>query len=434
MYVIIDIETTGGNKHSGKITEIAAILFDGGRVVDRFVTLVNPEQPIDRYVSKLTGITDEMVADAPVFADIADALNRFTANAIFVAHNVNFDYPFVREEFRRIGREFSRRRLCTVRMSRRAFPDLPSYSLDRITKELSIDFNGHHRAEADAMATVRLFEKIIEKQSRTGLFDLQFDVKQLSGLKSPLIDEALFNSIPDDAGIYYFFDRDDRLLFAKGTAHLLTDITEKMVRRDSANDRKLLESLYRVDWSETGSALSAKLLEAHTVLKDNPEYNRGRIGMNARFGLYFSPGEPMATLLLKKRRAGESDTPLMVFPSYHEGMGYLRNRVTNLGFGTVEEGENRNPSKVVMSSDQIERFLPDGNYVVVDEGRRAGERTLIAVTDGILRGFVHRDLDLPAERGVIEDLDYNFDVFPELQMVLAKFIAKNRYDNIIDIS
>ncbi len=326
MYVIIDIETTGGNKHSGKITEIAAILFDGGQVVDRFVTLVNPEQPIDRYVSKLTGITDEMVADAPLFADIADALDRFTANAIFVAHNVNFDYPFIREEFRRIGRDFSRRRLCTVRMSRRTFPDLPSYSLDRIARELSIDFNGHHRAEADAMATVRLFEKIIEKQSQTGLFDLQFDVKQLSDLNSPLIDEALFNSIPDDAGIYYFFDQEDRLLYTKGTAHLLTDITEKLLRRDSANDRNLIQSLYRVDWSETGSPLSAKLLEAHTVLKDNPEYNRGRIGMNARFGLYVSPGEPTTTLLLKKRRTGEQDKPIMVFPSYHEGLGYLKNR------------------------------------------------------------------------------------------------------------
>src|SRR5690554_4200204 len=179
MYVVVDIETTGGNKHSGKITEIAAILYDGTKVVDRFVTLVNPERPIDKFVSRLTGITDAMVADAPLFEEIADEFDRFTANAIFMAHNVNFDYPFIREEYRRIGKDYSRRRLCTVRLSRRTFPDLPSYSLDKITGELSLHFNGHHRAEADAMATVKLFEKILEKHSQTGLFDVNFGVSEI---------------------------------------------------------------------------------------------------------------------------------------------------------------------------------------------------------------------------------------------------------------
>ena len=345
MYVVVDIETTGGNKHSGKITEIAAIRYDGSKVTGRFVSLVNPEQPIDKYVSRLTGITDKMVSAAPLFADIAEELDRFTANAIFVAHNVNFDYPFLREEFRRIGRDFTRKKLCTVQLSRRAFPDLPSYSLDRVTKELSLDFNGHRRAEADAMATVRLFEKILEKHSLTGLFDLNFGVREVTDIDSPYINADFFKSTPDEAGVYKLFDREDRLLYTKGAPHLLTDLMEKLLRRDTESDRKLLKSVYRVDWTETGSVLGAKLIEAQTVLKENPEFNRGRIGMNARFGLYLSPDDPEGTLLFKKRGSRDVEVPIMVFPSFHEGLKFLSERTQELGFGQVPPLTRSDPAR-----------------------------------------------------------------------------------------
>lgn len=433
MYVVVDIETTGGNKHSGKITEIAAILYDGTKVVDRFVTLVNPERPIDKFVSRLTGITDAMVADAPLFEEIADDFDRFTANAIFVAHNVNFDYPFIREEYRRIGKDYSRRRLCTVRLSRRTFPDLPSYSLDKITGELSLHFNGHHRAEADAMATVRLFEKILEKHSQTGLFDVNFGVSEIRDIDSPYLDREFFKSTPDDAGIYNIYDREDRLIYTKGSAHILTDLMERLLRRDTESDRKLQKLAYRVDWMETGSVVGAKLMEANSVLKDNPEFNRGRLGMNARYGLFASDEEPEGTLLFKKRTSREVHPPIMVFPSYKEGHEFFVKRIAELGFGHFREGGRNQPLRLSMSIEEWERFLPDGNYLVLDEGRRSTEASMLFVKDGVPTGLDHGDVNGDPASLSMNFPKYPFGAYPELQMILAKYIAKKRYDRIVQL-
>lgn len=430
MYVIIDIETTGGNRRNGRITEIAAFLHDGGKVVDKFVSLINPEQPIDSYVSRLTGITDDLVADAPLFADIADDLDAFTANATFVAHNVNFDYPFVREEFRRLGKNYSRRRLCTVRLARQAFPDLPSYSLNKITHQLSIELNGHHRAESDAFATVKLFEKIVEKHSAVGLFDFQFGVKELARIGSPLIDEAVLNSIPDDAGVYRFYDRDDRLLLVKGAAHLLTEVTDRLGRNDSANDRALLAALHRIDWDETGSTVLAKIIEADTVLTHDPEYNRGRIGANARFGLYADIGDDKAVLTVKKHR--KNGDALMVFPSFYEALHFVEQKAEKLGLRVVKSSDKRVPPSLEAPVEMLDRIIPSDSFLVVDEGRQPDERSLIAVDEGGVAGYSHRDA-ANLEFVDVQDMDHPLSGRPELRMILAKFIAKNRYDRIISV-
>ncbi|MCA1762130.1 MAG: hypothetical protein LC664_03920 [Flavobacteriales bacterium] len=215
MYVIIDIETTGGSKKSGRITEIAAYKHDGNRVVDKLSTLVNPEIPIPPFITNLTGISNAMVGDAPTFEEIADDLSRFTANAIFVAHNVNFDYGFIREAYRGLGKEFSRKRLCTVKLSRACFPGLPSYSLGKLTDQLNISLQGAHRAEADARATTDLFELILDKQSSKGLFDANFGIDDLDKMPSPHINKEFLQSIPDDSGIYKFYNRNEELIYVK---------------------------------------------------------------------------------------------------------------------------------------------------------------------------------------------------------------------------
>ncbi len=132
IYSIIDIETTGGKAIKDRITEIAIVLFDGKKVIDRFETLINPECYIPYGITELTGITQDMVADAPRFYEVGKKIVEMTASTIFVAHNVRFDYGFIREEFRRLGFSFSRKQLCTVRLSRKAFPGLPSYSLGNL--------------------------------------------------------------------------------------------------------------------------------------------------------------------------------------------------------------------------------------------------------------------------------------------------------------
>lgn len=157
MYAIIDVETTGGVARYERITEIAIVLHDGERVIDTFSTLLNPEKSIPWQITQITGITDEMVVNAPKFFEVAKQIVQLTEGKIFVAHNVNFDYSFVREEFARLGYEFQRRQLCTVRLSRKVFPGLASYSLSNLKKHFHIHAEKSHRALDDTLATTRLF-------------------------------------------------------------------------------------------------------------------------------------------------------------------------------------------------------------------------------------------------------------------------------------
>lgn len=177
MYAIIDIETTGTTYKNGKITEIAIYVHDGFRIIDSFTTLINPECHISDFITRLTGISNEMVRTAPRFYEVAKKIVEMTHDCIFVAHNVNFDYRFIQEEFSQLGYDFQRKTLCTVRMGRKYLPGHRSYSLGKICDELGICINGRHRAAGDALATVKLFEIILEKKA---LKEAKIDPNQLS--------------------------------------------------------------------------------------------------------------------------------------------------------------------------------------------------------------------------------------------------------------
>ncbi len=161
MYCIVDVETTGGVKGPSRLTEIALIRHDGHQIVDEFQTLLNPGHPIPPFISQLTRITDEMVADAPTFDQVANRVHEITEGAIFVAHNVQFDFGFLQKEMNWVEREFLRRTLCTVRLSRKLIPGQPSYSLGKLCRSLNIPLQGRHRAYGDAAATVKLFEMLL---------------------------------------------------------------------------------------------------------------------------------------------------------------------------------------------------------------------------------------------------------------------------------
>lgn len=169
MYTIIDIETTGTGAKAGKITEIALFVHNGQEIVDSFTTLINPECHIPYFITKLTGIDDEMVKDAPRFYEVAKKIIELTAGNVFVAHNVGFDYKFIQEEFNRLGYEYKRKTMCTVKLGRKYLPGHASYSLGKICNDLNIIIDGRHRAAGDALATVKLFELILEKHIVSGM-------------------------------------------------------------------------------------------------------------------------------------------------------------------------------------------------------------------------------------------------------------------------
>lgn len=163
MFAIIDIETTGNSCKYGYITEIAIYQHNGSKITGSFSTLVNPEVDIPYHITKLTGIDNQMIKNAPRFFEIAKQVVELTAGRTFVAHNVHFDYSFIKEEFNRLEYNYNRKTLCTVQLARKFLPGFPSYSLGNLCKNLEIEINGRHRAAGDALATVKLFELILRQ-------------------------------------------------------------------------------------------------------------------------------------------------------------------------------------------------------------------------------------------------------------------------------
>lgn len=429
MYVIVDIETTGGNKNTGRITEIAAIKHDGVKTVDTFETLINPERPIPDFIRRLTGISDQMVADAPTFAEIAGKFDRFTANTIFIAHNVNFDYRFIREEFRKIGLDFNRRKMCTVQLSRKAFPGLPSYSLGKITKELSISLDGHHRAGVDAKATTKLFEKIILKESQKDLFDLNFGKPDFANIDSPLIDEELIDSIPDESGVFRFYNEEDEVLYVKRSQHMLTDVCKKLTETESKSGQELLKQLYRIDWSPLGSDLLSQLDEAYEVLVNKPQFNAGKFSIKPRFAAYLVTEPNSAKLTLEKLMKGEKAE--LFFTSFFEGLDYFKelSDSTNIELTYVKNGKHNTPTLDLTEAlgSEGKSIFPESEYIILDEGRSASENSVVHVRGTHVIGYGFIDRELHSGNLNEADLIKTFDPFPELELVIRKYTEKGRY-------
>lgn len=163
MYAVVDIETSGGRAQIDKITEIAIYIHDGERIVDEFSTLINPEAYIPPFITQLTGITNAMVANSPKFFEVAKKIVQLTEGCLFVAHNAQFDYKFIQSEFKRLGYDYQRQTLCTVKMSRKIIPGMGSYSLGNLCQNLGITINNRHSAAGDALVTTQLLELLLER-------------------------------------------------------------------------------------------------------------------------------------------------------------------------------------------------------------------------------------------------------------------------------
>ena len=179
MYAILDIETTGGKYNEEGVTEIAIYRHNGFKVVDQFISLVNPEQEIQPYVQKLTGINNKMLRNAPRFFEIAKRIIEITKDCIIVAHNADFDYRILRKEFESLGYNFKKDSICTVTLSKHLLPEMESYKLGNLVRSLGIPLTNRHRAQGDAFATVKLFELLLEKDSSKAI--LKSQIKALNG-------------------------------------------------------------------------------------------------------------------------------------------------------------------------------------------------------------------------------------------------------------
>ncbi|OIQ28490.1 MAG: DNA polymerase III subunit epsilon [Bacteroidetes bacterium MedPE-SWsnd-G2] len=269
MYSIIDIETTGpGNK----ITEISIFNYDGNQIVDEFTSLVNPQIPIPNFITALTGIDDDMVADAPLFSGISDRVSAMTEASIFVAHNVNFDYNIIKSEFKALNQVFNRKKLCTIRLARKLMPGYPSYSLGKLCKQLDIEIVGRHRAKGDAQATVVLFEMLLNTPDSETVFTQFLKRNSKEATLPSALPKAVFEALPEAAGIYKFKNKKGKIIYVGKAKNIkkrvlshFYDTTEK--------EMNLCRETADIDFEPSGSELVALLMEDAAIKHHYPQYN-----------------------------------------------------------------------------------------------------------------------------------------------------------------
>lgn len=270
LYVILDIETTGGKFNEEGITEIAIYKFDGHTVVDQFISLVNPEKEIQKFVIQLTGINNKMLQNAPKFYEVAKRIIEITKDCTLVAHNSAFDYRILSTEFDRLGYDFNRNTLCTVELSQKLILDQPSYSLGKLTKALGIPMTDRHRASGDALATVQLFKLLLEKD--IGKTIIQNSVKYHDRRIEKERLQKLLDAVPKELGLFYIHDADGKVIYIGRGKNAKSEVN-KLFLKQTRRALKIQDRAISITFEKTGNDLLTRLkyyIELETL---SPKYN-----------------------------------------------------------------------------------------------------------------------------------------------------------------
>ncbi len=275
LFAVVDVETTGGGMAGNRLTEICVVLLRGSEIIAKYSTLINPEIHIPAYITALTGIDKKLVADAPKFHEVAQNIEALTRGAIFVAHNVNFDYNVLRQEFKELGFEFTRKKLCTVRLSRKLIPGLTSYSLGRLCDSINIPLINRHRAEGDTDSTVILFQRLLCLDTGWEVIRSFLHAHSKEATLPPHISSEQIRDLPESPGIYLFKDKQHKVIYAGKAINIrkrvLSHFYDKMTK-----EYQLGQETYFIDHETTGNELMALLLEAEHIRRYYPKYNRAQ--------------------------------------------------------------------------------------------------------------------------------------------------------------
>jgi DNA polymerase-3 subunit epsilon len=313
MYAIVDIETTGGSAAYHKITEICIVLHDGEKVVKEFHSLINPERNIPLSIAMLTGITNEMVEDAPRFCEVAKEIYTITENAVFVAHNVNFDFSFLKKEFEELGGEFNRKKLCTVRLSRKLLPGLRSYSLGNLCESVGIMISDRHRAHGDARATAELFSMLLDIDTDHTFIKHSLKKNSKETTLPPNIAKEAYDVLPEKTGVYFFHDHHGKIIYVGKAKNIKERVCGHFSGNTHTKTRLLfLNNIYNVTCQVTGSELIALLVENEAIKKHYPRYNRTNKSFHLNVG-YYTYEDQNGYLRLAISKCGKRDKPLLTF-------------------------------------------------------------------------------------------------------------------------
>ncbi|UQD56836.1 exonuclease domain-containing protein [Flavobacterium sp. K5-23] len=412
MYAILDIETTGGQFNEEGITEIAIYKFDGHEVVDQFISLVNPEIPIQPFVVKLTGINNAMLTSAPKFFEVAKRIIEMTNDCVLVAHNADFDYRILRTEFRRLGYDFCQKTLCTVELSKKLLPEQTSHSLGKLVRALGIPMADRHRASGDAMATVKLFKMLLDKDlEKVIVTDL---IK--SGIEKGIAPKltTIIESLPSRTGTYYIHNEAGIIIFIGKSKNIKKRVNQHFTGI-TTSAKKIQKEVFTVTYEETGTELIAFLKETEEIKVNKPVYNRMSRKSNFSWSVY-SEKDVNGYINLKLQKSDGRKKEITSYLNALEGQNALYRITTDFKLcqkltglyqskthcfqHTISECDGACVGKISVTeyNSRIQTFIDNNgidnkSMIIVDKGRTINERSAILIEDGIYKGYCFYDLN-----------------------------------------
>ena len=408
MYAIVDIETTGGYAAANRITELAIYVFDGEKVIEKFETLVNPGQPIPRYIQAFTGITNEMVADAPRFEDVARPIYNILRENIFVAHNVNFDYSFLKAHLAASGYSLNEKKLCTVRLGRKIFPGFHSYGLGSLCRSLEIEITNRHRAGGDAAATVEIFRKMLQNDREKFI---EKSLKRSSKEQSlpPNVPKEDFSRLPATPGVYYFHNEKGKIIYIGKAKNIRNRVSSHFSNNsESRQKQNFLRHTYSITFQPCATELMACILESSEIKHYWPEFNYSQKLWEDTYGIFtYEDQNGYMRLAIEKNK--KRLAPVCTFHYLMEGHNILRKIIREFNlcprlcfmqtdinpctgmenaicFGACEQKEkpadyNKRVKEAITSLEE------QPSYAIIDKGLQKDEQSCVLVLNGKLYGM-----------------------------------------------
>lgn len=416
LYAIVDIETTGGYAAASGITEISIQIVEDGMVVQRYETLVNPVHRIPPYIVAMTGITNEMVQEAPLFEEIAEDVYELLKDKIFVAHSVNFDYSFIKSQLQFCGYDLNIPKLCTVRLSRKIIPGYQSYSLGKICNSLGIRHVNQHRAGGDTDATVALFQMLLANDS-DGHIEKSLKRTSKEHVLPPNVPKSDFEKLPYTAGVYYFHDEKGKVVYVGKAKNIRYRVSSHFSNNSTGRQKQnFMRHVYNISFEECGTELVAAVKESTEIKKLWPKFNAAQKRREDIYGIIcYEDQAGYLRLAIDKLSRGRD-----VLSSYHHienAKAALRQLVhefdlcPRLCFIPVdvydeklhkilckgacekkEEPETYN-NRVLQAIDQLKN-LP--SFAIIDKGISTEEKSCILVWKGKFygMGFIGSDVQI----------------------------------------
>ncbi len=396
MYSILDIESTGGKYNEEGIMEIAIYQFDGREVTDQFSSLINPERRIQPFVVKLTGINEKMLQGAPKFYELAKRIIEITEGTTIVAHNAQFDYRILRTEFRRLGYDFQRKTMCTVELSKRLIPEAESHSLGKLVRSLGIAVSDRHRAQGDALATLKLFEILLNKDQDKSILQSVVRAEEYGELSQRQLD--MVENLPAEVGVYFLHNKDGEVIFTGKTKNI-----QKRVNQHFTNAGELALRLQKetreVTYELSGTELIALLREYQLRKKLRPRHNP--LKSKPLYSYEWIEDSVQGYNAIRIRKSVKKEQGLLYFPSYLAAQQALNqwqehhNLRLRADKSYPEDELDEAPEEYNKRWQTALEKLRLGNktFALVDKGRKLGEKSVILVRSGQLIGYGYTELE-----------------------------------------